>query len=133
MPGLKQFRQEGCLSYLVFDPASRAGALVDPRADFIEDYRQYIAENRINLSLVVDTRLHWHHLSGTHLLAETFGAQVAMSSRTESKRVTRKLVAGEQLLVGKLAFRVLETPGVSPDAICLHGEGMLFCGETLIP
>jgi glyoxylase-like metal-dependent hydrolase (beta-lactamase superfamily II) len=132
LPRLKQFRQEGCLSYLVYDSSAGGGLLVDPRADLLEDYRQFMAEHRIRLELVVDTRLHWHHLSGTHLIAEAFAVPVAMSSRTESKRVTRKLFPGEKLTFETFSFDVLETPGVSPDAICLYGEGLLLSGDTIV-
>lgn len=133
LPGLKQFRQDGCVSHFVFDSTSRELVVIDPRADLMQDYRAYIAEHRLRPLLVIDTRLHWHHLSGSHFFASEFQVPIAMSARTESARATRNLNHGDSIEVGSIQLRTLETPGVSPDAISLSvGHGLLFTGDTLL-
>jgi glyoxylase-like metal-dependent hydrolase (beta-lactamase superfamily II)/rhodanese-related sulfurtransferase len=131
--GLRQFRHEGCLSYAIFDQAAGEALLVDPRTDLLEEYRELLSTRKLRLSLVIDTRLHWHHLSASHLLAEAYGAPVGMGEATRSERVTRRLRHGERFGVGALELTVLATPGVSPDAICLHGGGALWSGDTIVP
>jgi glyoxylase-like metal-dependent hydrolase (beta-lactamase superfamily II)/rhodanese-related sulfurtransferase len=132
LPGLKQFRQEGCITHLIFDPKSREAMLVDPRVDLIEDYRSFIAENRLKPVMIIDTRLHWHHLSGTHLLASMYQVPIGMSARTHSARVTTKLGHGELLRLGGFVVKVLQTPGVGEDAICLLLDNLLFTGDSLL-
>lgn len=41
------------------------------------------------------------------------------------------LNGGENLTVSDLTFSVIHTPGHSPGGICLYGQGVLFCGDTL--
>jgi rhodanese-related sulfurtransferase/glyoxylase-like metal-dependent hydrolase (beta-lactamase superfamily II) len=133
-PGLKQFRQEGCLSYIFFDAAKsgrREAIIVDPRADLMEEYREYLAEWSLEPVLVVDTALHWHHLSGSHLFVESYRIPVAMSARTECERVTQRLHHGDEVRAGRWSLKTLETPGVATDAICLQGQGLLLAGDTL--
>ncbi|WP_214320904.1 MBL fold metallo-hydrolase [Nonomuraea sediminis] len=38
---------------------------------------------------------------------------------------------GEKLEVGGVTFEVMHTPGHSPGAVCLLGQGVLFSGDTL--
>ena len=132
MPGLKQFRHEGCLSYIVFDRAAKVAAVIDPRADRMDDYREYLAESGLRPILALDTHLHADHYSGTHLFGQAYGAEVAMSHHSDCARVTRKLRDGDRIAVGTLSFTALETPGHTPDSVCLHGGGMVFTGDTLL-
>jgi rhodanese-related sulfurtransferase/glyoxylase-like metal-dependent hydrolase (beta-lactamase superfamily II) len=142
---LKQFRQEGCLSYLVWDGQAGEALVIDPRTDLMDEYREYLAERKLKPVTVVDTRLHWHHLSASHLFAEAYGIPVAMGQATDSKRVTRKLATGDKLRAGRWELDVIETPGVATDAICLVASNVsvaaasfggnrasaLFCGDTI--
>ena len=130
-PGLKQFRQEGCLSYLVFDHQAGEAIVVDPRMDLLDEYREYLAERKLKPVTVVDTRLHWHHLSASHRLSEAFGIPVAMSARTDSERVTRRLEHGDRVRVGRWELEAFATPGTAVDALCLRGPGFLLSGDTL--
>jgi sulfur dioxygenase len=136
MPGLKQFRQEGCVSHLIFDPGTREVAIIDPRADQVEEYRAFISENGLKPVVIFETRLHSHHLSGSHLLEGLYRVPIAMSARTSCARASRKLSHGERVAVGRLELEVLETPGVSADSICLYlkleSGGLLFTGDTLL-
>ena len=133
----KQFRiltdskADACLSYVVFDPRSRECMIIDPHFDAFDDYCALIAENGLRLTMAVDTQVHWGYLSASHLLKARFGCEVVMSDQTSSQRVTRKLRNGDQLLLGQFHFEVLQTPGISPDAIVLVGAGLMWTGNTL--
>jgi glyoxylase-like metal-dependent hydrolase (beta-lactamase superfamily II)/rhodanese-related sulfurtransferase len=120
------------MTHFVFDPDSRELVVIDPRVDSIEDYREFISENGLTLSLVIDTGLHWHHLSGTHLLSKMYDTPIGMSDRTLSRRPTRKLSHGERIKLGRFEMQVLQTPGVGADAICLVLPGLVFSGDTLL-
>lgn len=38
---------------------------------------------------------------------------------------------GDELRVGGVTLRVLETPGHTPGSVCFYGEGVVFTGDTL--
>lgn len=38
---------------------------------------------------------------------------------------------GDVIRIGKTGLKVIHTPGHTPGAICLYGEGNLFTGDTL--
>lgn len=129
--GFKQFRTEGCISYLIFDPSTRKGALVDPSIELMEDYRSYLEDHQIRLVYALDTHTHADHLSGTHLFRSEFGAEIGMSGKTSSQRVTRRLKGGDKISVDSIDLQVIETPGHTPDSVCLYGAGIVFTGDTL--
>lgn len=134
----KQFRTSGgCESYLIGDAASGRACLIDPLVDLVEDYDEYVATRCLKLEYAVDTHTHADHYSATHLLASRFGARVAMSEKTGSKRATVRLRDDEHLEVAPgLALRVLYTPGHTPDSVSFLLEGSwgaaVFTGDTLL-
>ena len=52
---LKQYRHEGCQSYIAYDPASRAGVvpaiIIDPQLPLMSDYREFIAAHGLKVHL----------------------------------------------------------------------------------
>jgi glyoxylase-like metal-dependent hydrolase (beta-lactamase superfamily II)/rhodanese-related sulfurtransferase len=135
MTGLKQFRQEGCLSYLIFDRASREAAVIDPHMDLMEDYRSYIAEHGLKLRYALDTHIHADHYSATHLFQSEYGAsgcKTGMSHRTQSERPVIRLKNHDKLKLNNLEIEVLETPGHTPDSVCYFADGVVFTGDTLL-
>jgi glyoxylase-like metal-dependent hydrolase (beta-lactamase superfamily II) len=38
---------------------------------------------------------------------------------------------GDTLLIGKLRFEIVHTPGHSPGSISIYGEGIVITGDTL--
>lgn len=101
--GLRQFRSEGCFSYLVFDLLSREAMLVDPRADRMDEYHSFLGENGLKPRLLLDTH-----------------------------RPDRRFADGEQINLGQLKWTVFQTPGASPDSISIYGNGIVFTGDTLL-
>lgn len=129
--GLKQYRSEGCFSYLVFELQSRQAFLVDPRADQMDDYRFFLREKGLKPIFALDTHLHSDHFSATHLLRQEFALSVFMSAKTRSDRPDRRLNDGDRLSVGQLEWSVVEVPGHTPDSIAVYGNGMVFTGDTI--
>ncbi|MBI3543373.1 MAG: MBL fold metallo-hydrolase [Deltaproteobacteria bacterium] len=133
----RQIRAEGgCNSFILGDRASGTACLIDPRADHQETYEAYLAEQKLKATLVIDTHTHADHYSGSHLVAENFGARIAMGSSTQSARADIRLVDGQELEIGgELALRALATPGHTPDSVSLVLEGAwgraAFTGDTL--
>jgi len=129
--GIKQFRHEGCLSYVVFDRPSGAAVVIDPLAEAIEDYREYLAEHKLKPLIALDTHTHADHFSGSHFFAREYGVPIGMSEKTRSERVTRKLRHGEWIEIGSIRLQALATPGHTPDSMSFYMLGLVFTGDTL--
>jgi glyoxylase-like metal-dependent hydrolase (beta-lactamase superfamily II)/rhodanese-related sulfurtransferase len=136
LPGFRQFRADGCLSYAFFDRESREAALIDPSLDLLDEYRELLAGEHLKLVSLIDTHTHADHFSATHALQSETGAEVLLSVRGSSERATRQLKDGDSIRVGDHSLRVLETPGHTPDSISLHymhpASPLFFSGDTLL-
>jgi glyoxylase-like metal-dependent hydrolase (beta-lactamase superfamily II)/rhodanese-related sulfurtransferase len=142
MGGLKTFRLEGCNAYLLW--AGKEAVLIDPNWQAIEDYREFTAENGLKVRYVIDTHIHADHRSASHWIAAQMGGEIAMSAKTQSARPSRRLQDKEMLQWAGGTLKVVETPGHTPDAICLLWEAdfvlggvprsikSLFTGDTLL-
>jgi rhodanese-related sulfurtransferase/glyoxylase-like metal-dependent hydrolase (beta-lactamase superfamily II) len=126
---LRQFSGQGssskCFSYACFDPESREAIWIDPHWDLMEEYRKFIAENGLRPLYAIDTRLFTDHSSATHCFASGWNAQI-LGPRSLSPPPA-------ELKAGRVNLRILKTPGVTSDSICLHWADpqFLFTGDTL--
>jgi glyoxylase-like metal-dependent hydrolase (beta-lactamase superfamily II)/rhodanese-related sulfurtransferase len=130
-PGLKQFRNEGCLSYVLWDPASRDAAVIDPVVDLMEDYRELVAARGLKIRYALDTHTHADHYSATHLFRAEYGAEIAMGASTQSARATVRLKDGDTLRIGSFSIQAMDAPGHTPDTLCYRADGSVFTGDTL--
>jgi glyoxylase-like metal-dependent hydrolase (beta-lactamase superfamily II)/rhodanese-related sulfurtransferase len=134
LPGLRQFRAEGCLSYVFHDPVSREAALIDPQMNLVAEYREYLVANRLRAVIALDTHTHADHFSASHRIRAELGSEIGMSGLTRSERPTRRLADGERIRIGSLELETRYTPGHTPDSVCFFapaGPGLLFSGDTL--
>jgi glyoxylase-like metal-dependent hydrolase (beta-lactamase superfamily II)/rhodanese-related sulfurtransferase len=127
-----QLRAENCFAYLIADPATREAALVDPRADRVEDYLRELDERGLRLTLVIDTHTHADHLSGSAELRGRTGADILLSARAISDIATRRLRDGDRVAVGGVDIQVLESPGHTDDSVSLLVGSALITGDTLL-
>lgn len=134
----KAFKSEnGCNSFVVADGLTKQACLIDPKIDDFDLVGDYISANDFRVELAVDTHTHADHYSATHLAAERWGAQIAMSELTKSERQTIRLKDGDVLKYSDaLAIRALATPGHTPDSMSFLIEGswgaVVFTGDTLL-
>lgn len=149
-----QFRHDGCLSYLVGDEETEECAVIDPARD-VGPYLEAVAERGLKLVYVIDTHSHADHVTGAGELAREADAAVLMSENVERQReasegkgaemgigdilrenamvqVDRKVREGDEIRVGGLSLKVVNTPGHTQDAICLSMQDRVFTGDTLM-
>ena len=109
----------GCLahaSYLV--GSAGEAAVVDPQ----RDVDQYVAEaeaQSLKIKYVVETHLHADFVSGHRELAARTGAEIVIGARAGARFPHRAVKDGDELRVGNVVIRVLETPGHTPESISL--------------
>jgi glyoxylase-like metal-dependent hydrolase (beta-lactamase superfamily II)/rhodanese-related sulfurtransferase len=127
-----QMRAESCFAYLIADPTTSEAALVDPRADSVEDYIRELEDRGLRLRTVIDTHTHADHLSGAADLRARMGAEVLLSARATSEVATRRLHDGDHVRLGRVDIQVLESPGHTDDSVSLLVGGALLTGDALL-
>jgi glyoxylase-like metal-dependent hydrolase (beta-lactamase superfamily II) len=91
-----------------------------------------------SLRTVILTHYHPDHVGG---LEELVGMDIqvlahpAAAAKIKDDFEVRTVMDGNTVLAGHLTFKVLHTPGHTPDAICLynHAYQILFSGDTVFP
>lgn len=107
----------GCLahaSYLVGSDGE--AAVVDPQRD-VDQYVEEAAAEGLKIKYVVETHLHADFVSGHRELAARTGAEIVFGERAQARFPHRAVRDGDELKVGKVVLRILETPGHTPESV----------------
>lgn len=144
-------------TYVVCDTQSRDAIVVDPgminphECSRIEDY---IADNKLNVKMIVLTHMHLDHCVGANTLSRLYGAPIAASAadailgvsivgqatrfgiylpESEAVRASIDLTDGYRIMVGEYEFTVITVPGHSPGGIALYcaTENVVLTGDSL--
>jgi rhodanese-related sulfurtransferase len=117
---LKQYYL-GCLahaSYLIADERTGVGAVVDPQ----RDVGQYLADARdkgFSIRHVFLTHFHAAFLAGHLELRDRAGAEICLGAKAQAEFLFRPLLDGDEVVLGDVVLKVLETPGHTPESISL--------------
>ena len=128
--------------YLVWDEKSHEGAIVDP-GDCAEQLIQTIQEDHVQLKYILLTHAHFDHIGALDAVLNETGARCYVNRKeigTNLAGIGHPFQApegavlygeGDEVKVGALTFRVIETPGHTPGGVTLICEDSLFTGDTL--
>lgn len=109
----------GCLAHASYLFGSEGEAVVvDPQRD-VEIYLQTAAERGLKIRHIFETHLHADFVSGHTELAARTGATIYIGAAAGAKFPHVDVRDGFELQVGKAQIQVLETPGHTPESICL--------------
>src|SRR5712671_4728925 len=109
----------GCLAHASYMLASEGEAVVvDPQRD-VEIYLRAAETNRISIRHIFETHLHADFISGHQELASRTGAQIYIGAEAGATFPHIAVRDGFQLPVGKMRITALETPGHTPESVCL--------------
>jgi glyoxylase-like metal-dependent hydrolase (beta-lactamase superfamily II) len=148
------------VSYLIFDPTTRQGAVIDPVLDW--DHRSGEADTRsadqlietarqegVTIALILETHAHADHLTAAPYIKRRCGGQIAIGEHIKDvQRIFRPVFAaddvkpegadfdlllrdGERLKLGTLEIEVIHTPGHTPACVCYRIGDDVFVGDTL--
>jgi len=109
----------GCLahaSYLIGSDGE--AAVVDPQRDVDEYIAEAKAQN-LAIKYVIETHLHADFVSGHQELAARTGAEIVFGEQAKAAFAHRAVSEGEEIKLGKVGLRFLETPGHTPEGICV--------------
>ncbi|ANN79223.1 MBL fold metallo-hydrolase [Bordetella flabilis] len=148
------------VTYLVADPVSGIGAVIDPVLDY--DHRSGKASTAaadhvldaaskagVTIAWVLETHAHADHLSAAPYIKQRTGARVAIGEHIrdvqtifrpifnvpdvseDGSEFDRLLKDGDTLALGDLEVHVLYTPGHTPACIAYRIDDAVFVGDTL--
>ena len=134
-------------AYLVWDGASPEALILDPGMNATDSLVARAAVNELRVHLIANSHGHIDHIFDNGPLKRATGAPLAIhpddayrldgrnSYGLEIERTTaeRDLREGELVEVGRLAFRVLHTPGHTEGSVCLYepAHRLLLAGDVL--
>ncbi|MEZ5971761.1 MAG: MBL fold metallo-hydrolase [Hyphomonadaceae bacterium] len=148
------------VSYLVWDPATKRGAVIDSVLDFdpksgrtgthsVEAILEAAKREGVTIDWLLETHAHADHISGAPFLKTATGAPIVIGEHikavqtvfkdvfnlsyvTADGRPFDRLVAdGETLPLGDLDIKVLHTPGHTPACVSYLIGDALFVGDTI--
>ena len=161
-PEIRAFFDEptNTVSYLVWDPATKEGAVIDPVLDY--DFRSgkatfasadallaQAAKLGVKINQVLETHAHADHLSGAPYIKLMTGAKVAIGEHIRDvQRIFRPVFNasdvsgdgsefdhlfkdGELFTIGKLDGEVIYTPGHTPACVSYKIGDAVFVGDTM--
>ncbi|GAC1428988.1 MAG: MBL fold metallo-hydrolase [Acidobacteriaceae bacterium] len=129
----------GCLAHASYLIGSQGEAVVvDPQRD-VDQYVKEAAEHGFKITHVLETHLHADFVSGHRELADRTGAEIIFGEKANAGFPHKAVKDGDELTVGAIRLRVLETPGHTPEGICvlvddpseLDAPMKLLTGDTL--
>jgi glyoxylase-like metal-dependent hydrolase (beta-lactamase superfamily II)/rhodanese-related sulfurtransferase len=109
----------GCLAHASYMLGSEGeAAVVDPQRD-VEIYLKAADEQGLKIRHIFETHLHADFVSGHLELAERTGARIYIGEQAGATFPHVPLHDGSEVRFGKVRITALETPGHTPEGICL--------------
>ncbi|WP_207538042.1 MBL fold metallo-hydrolase [Sabulicella rubraurantiaca] len=145
------------VSYLVWCPETREGAVVDPVLDWnqaageastrsAQAILDAAREERVRIARILETHAHADHLTAAPWLKARTGAPIGIGAHiTEVQRIFRPVFDveadpgdfdelyedGDHFALGRLRVEVLHVPGHTPADIAYKAGDDVFVGDTL--
>ena len=147
------------VSYLVWDPATARGAVIDPVLDWdnrsgtadtaFADRILAAAEERVTIDWVLETHAHADHLTAAPYIKARTGAPIGIGEHIKDVQAIFRPVFhaddlkpgggdfdrlfrdGERFPLGSLEVEVIHTPGHTPACVSYKVGEDVFVGDTL--
>ena len=129
----------GCLAHASYLIGSNGEAVVvDPQRD-VDEYISEAATQNLTIKYIIETHLHADFVSGHRELATRTGAEIVFGRQAGVEFPHRTVTEGDELTIGSVVLRFIETPGHTPEGICvlvrdteaLDSPQKLLTGDTL--
>jgi hydroxyacylglutathione hydrolase len=109
----------GCLAHASYMLGSGGeAAVIDPQRD-VEIYLNAAEENGLKIRHILETHLHADFVSGHKELAARTGARIYIGEKAGATFPHAGVHDGSEVTFGSCKISVLETPGHTPESICL--------------
>ncbi len=115
-------------AYLIGCQQTKEAIVIDPERD-VDQYLRLAEEEGLRIVAVAETHIHADFLSGARELAERVGARLYLSAEGEADGWASNwakngrynvtfLRDGDTFQIGNIEFRVVHTPGHTPEHVC---------------
>ena len=153
--------QTWTVTYVVWDPATRRAAVIDPVLDYdfksghtgtasADQVLACVDENALHVDWILETHAHADHLSGARYLQRHVGGKVAIGENIRAVQATFKKLYnlersflpdgsqfdhlfkdGETFMIGGVEATALPVPGHTPADMAYLIDNAVFVGDTL--
>lgn len=103
-------------SYLIGSEGE--AAVVDPQRD-VDEYINEAAAHGFKIRYIFETHLHADFVSGHRELAARTGAEIVFGEKAGATLAHHAVKEGDEIKLGKVVLRIMETPGHTPESICI--------------
>ena len=148
------------ISYIIYDPVTRAAAIVDPVLDFTsrnghissvsaDALLHEVEAQGLELEWLLETHAHADHLSAAHYLRDRTRAPIVIGKQIvevlahfaelfeagdvalDGRAFDRLVGDGDVLALGSLDIHVMDTPGHTPACVTYLVGDAAFIGDTV--
>lgn len=133
---IKQFEDKSLAHYSYSIMSNAEIALVDPARD-PQPYYDFAKQHNAKIIAVIETHPHADFVSSHLEIYKTTGATIYASKLLGAEYPHQTFDEGDAIILGKITLKSLNTPGHSPDSICIVAidendkEQAVFTGDTL--
>jgi glyoxylase-like metal-dependent hydrolase (beta-lactamase superfamily II)/rhodanese-related sulfurtransferase len=108
-----------CLAHASYMIGSEGeAAVIDPQRD-VDIYLKAAAEQNLKIRHIFETHLHADFVSGHKELAARTGAKIYIGAQANAEFPHVPLTDGFEVKMGAVRIGALETPGHTPESVCL--------------
>ena len=117
-------------TYLLVDPNSHQGAIIDGVKEQLKRDLQYIEELGVELLYAIETHVHADHISSAGLIRQNTGAKIVYNQAAAVKSIDIQLNDGDELTLGQYHIKAISTPGHTSGCMSYYIGGEAIDGET---
>ncbi len=133
---IKQFEDKSLAHYSYAILSNGEIALIDPARD-PQPYYDFAEKNKARIVAVIETHPHADFVSSHLEVSRHTGATIYVSRLLGAEYEHQTFDEGDAIILGHITLKALNTPGHSPDSICIVAldekgeEKAIFTGDTL--
>ena len=125
-------RDSWTYTYLLIDPTTQQGVLIDPVREQLERDLALIRELGVELLYVLETHVHADHVTSAGMIRQQTGAQIVYGAAAGVEAIDVAATDGGELTFGQYKIQVIATPGHTDGCTSYYVDGMLFSGDALL-
>jgi sulfur dioxygenase len=127
------YDRESCTyTYLLIDPKTQEGAIIDPVWENFDRDMQIINELGIELLYSIETHAHADHVTSGGKMRQMTGAKIVFGDNAGIQSIDISIKHNEKLKLGNYTIRAISTPGHTSACTSYYIDGMVFTGDTLL-
>ena len=127
------FDRESCTyTYLLIDPETGEGAIIDPVLELYDRDMQIINELGLELLYTIETHAHADHITASGKIRQSVGAKLVYGENSGIPAIDLPLADGACIQLGHYSVKAISTPGHTNGCTSYFCDGNLFSGDTLL-